>query len=71
MKTATHIRAGAVPPGSYQNSCYDIEFFEESRSLDATCLKMNGTWEPDAVIVPPGYQGDIANCNGTLVLGSC
>jgi hypothetical protein len=71
MKTSTHLRAGDAPPGSYQFSCRAIRFSEQSRALDAECQEMNGRWSPDAIIVPPDWDGDIANCNGMLVLGGC
>lgn len=75
MKVHTNLRAGQFFGGSYYETCDNIEenlspdgnFME----INAICTQMNGARNFTSANVPMNYQGDVSNCDGDLVLGSC
>jgi hypothetical protein len=55
---------GAVPPGSYQQSCRNIQAY--GNQLRATCQDTNGNWRDSVLNNWNSCNGDIGNNNGTL-----
>lgn len=56
--------AQAVPPGSYLNSCRDVQ--ARRANLAAFCATRNGQWVPARLSDFPSCRGDISNQNGQL-----
>lgn len=56
--------AEAVPPGSYQRSCRDID--ASSNTLWATCRTPSGRWRDTSLDNYGDCDGDIINNNGQL-----
>ena len=73
MKLTTNCKAGVVD-GSYYFSCEGIAETPQSDGstyLACFCQTSGDRYVPSALLVPAGYDGNVANCNGTLKLGSC
>jgi hypothetical protein len=72
MKIRTGLKAGGGY-GSFEDSC-DHEYVNVQDGqvvINAWCKDGYGGKQPASIVIPDGYTGDVANCNGTLVLGSC
>lgn len=61
---ATAANAAPIPPGSYQDTCTDIE--ATWSTLTATCERRDGNWNYTTLSNYRNCDGDIANQNGRL-----
>lgn len=64
--------AAAAPPGSYQQSCRQVNVVGPKRPdalLTAECRTKKGQWRPTSLYYK-NCRGDIDNNNGTLICGN-
>lgn len=61
---ATHARAQGIPPGSYRQTCFNIQM--QNWTLYANCQDVDGRWRTTSLPDVRSCVGDVTNVNGEL-----